>query len=115
MSRDDLIRLRHILDAAREAVTFARDHSRQDLDSERMLSLSLVRLLEVIGEAARGISSIFRQAHPEIAWKQMVGMRDRLSHGYFDVDLDIVWNTVIQDLPPLILNLGKIVDTRSGQ
>jgi uncharacterized protein with HEPN domain len=76
-----------------------------------MLSLSLVRLLEIIGEAARGISQEFRDAYPDIAWKNMVGMRDRLIHGYFDVDLDVVWETVIEDLPPLITHLEKIIDT----
>ncbi len=111
MHRNDLIRLRHIFDAGREAVAFASGHSREDLDKERMLSLSLVRLLEIIGEAARGISREFRDAYPDIAWKKIVGMRDRLIHGYFDVDLDVVWETVIEDLPPLITHLERIIDT----
>lgn len=83
MFKNDEIRLRHILDASREAMTFAERRSREDLDKDRMLNLSLVRLLEVIGEAARGISEQYRAAHPEIAWKKMAGMRDRLIHGYF--------------------------------
>jgi uncharacterized protein with HEPN domain len=74
-----------------------------------MLSLSLVRLLEIIGEASRGISEEIRLAHPEIAWKKMTGMRDRLIHGYFDVNLDVVWETVTQDLPPLIAQLEKLL------
>jgi uncharacterized protein with HEPN domain len=74
-----------------------------------MLSLSLVRLLEIIGEAARGISGPFRTAHPEVAWNKMVGMRDRLIHGYFDVNLDIVWETTAQDLPDLIAQVERIV------
>ena len=72
-----------------------------------MLCLSLVRLLEIIGEASRGISEEIRLAHPEIAWKKMTGMRDRLIHGYFDVNLDVVWETVTQDIPPLIAQLEK--------
>ena len=69
----------------------------------------MVRLLEIIGEAAKGITAEFRQEHSELPWKSMVGMRDRLIHGYFDVNLDIVWKTVINDLPPLINKLETIV------
>ena len=79
-----------------------------------MLNLSLVRLLEVIGEAARGISLEFREAHPDIAWKKIIGMRDRLIHGYFDVNLDVVRETVIEDLPPLIVQVKKIMPLKEG-
>jgi len=109
MFEDDIIRIHHILDAAREAVAFSQGRSRADLNSDRQLNLSLVRLLEIIGEAARGISTEFRQDHPELPWRSMVGMRDRLIHGYFDVNLDVVWETVTQDLPSLIEQLEKIV------
>jgi uncharacterized protein with HEPN domain len=109
MLKNDLVRLRYILDAAREAMAFCHGRSRDDLDANRMLSLSLIRLLEIIGEAARGVSAACRAAHPDIAWKNMAGMRDRLIHGYVDVDLDIVWQTVTKDLPPLVAQLGKIL------
>jgi uncharacterized protein with HEPN domain len=77
-----------------------------------MLNLSLVHLLEIIGEAARGISQESRDAHPEIAWKKMAGMRDRLIHGYYDVDMGVVWETVTKDLPPLISQLEKVLASR---
>ena len=109
MFKDDNVRIRHILDAAREAISFADDRSRTDLDTDRKLNLSLVRLLEIIGEAARGISEEFRDSHPDFPWNKMVGMRDRLIHGYFDVNLDVVWETVTQDLPSLTTQLEKIV------
>ncbi|MGA2094018.1 MAG: DUF86 domain-containing protein [Sedimentisphaerales bacterium] len=105
MLRTDKVRIRHILDASREAVEFAKGRSRAELDNDRKLNLSLVRLLEVIGEAARGLSDEFRMQFPEFPWKKMVGMRDRLIHGYYDVDLDIVWETVTEDLPGLINKL----------
>ena len=108
MRESDAIRLRHVLDAAREAVAFAAGHSRQDLDGDRMLSLSLVRLLEVMGEAAKGVSDDLRNASPNIPWRQMAGMRDRLIHAYFDVNLDAVWRTVTDDLPPLIDQLESM-------
>jgi uncharacterized protein with HEPN domain len=109
MFEDDSVRIRHILDAAREAIAFAKDRTRADLDTDRKLNLSLVRLLEIIGEAARGISQEFRDSHPALPWKTMIGMRDRLIHAYFDVNLDVVWQTVTEDLPPLIAQLKKIV------
>jgi uncharacterized protein with HEPN domain len=70
-----------------------------------------VRLLEVIGEAVRGIAQESRDAHPEIPWKKMAGMRDRLIHGYYDVDMDIVWETVTVDLSPLIGQLQQLLST----
>jgi len=109
MFKDDSVRIRHILDAAREAVAFSQGRSRADLGAERKLNLSLVRLLEIIGEASRGVSGQFREAHPDLPWKSMTGMRDRLIHAYFDVNLDVVWETVTEDLPPLITKLEKIV------
>ena len=109
MSEIDYVRVRHILDAAREAVSFSEGRCRADLDTDRKLNLSLVRLLEMIGEAARSLSQEFRQEHPYLPWKSMVGIRDRLIHGYFDINLDVVWQTVTEDLPPLIAQLEKIV------
>lgn len=108
MLKTDSVRLRHMLDAAREAIAFAQGRSRPDLDTDRMLNLSLVRLLEIIGEAAKGISSECRAAHAAVPWKQIAGMRDRLIHGYFDVNLDIVWQTITDDLPPLMRQLEQI-------
>jgi uncharacterized protein with HEPN domain len=109
MPTNDLVRVRHILDAARQALAFMRGRARADLDQDAMLSLALVRLLEIIGEAARGVSATTRELHRGIAWNQMAGMRDRLIHGYFDVNLDIVWQTINQDLPPLIAQLERIL------
>lgn len=108
MLNSDTVRIHHILDAATEALSFSQNRSKEDLYSDRMLSLALIRLLEIIGEAARGISPAFRGAHSELPWQSMAGMRDRLVHGYFDVDLDVVWETVSKDLPQLINQLKKI-------
>jgi len=109
MQRDDETCIRHILDAARKAHDFASSRKRADLEKDEMLALSLVRLLEIIGEAAGDISEEYRAKHPDIPWKKMVGLRNRLIHGYFDIDLDIVWDTVMGDLPPLIAALEKLV------
>ena len=99
---DDITRLNHILEAAQKAVSFTQGQNRRSLDENEILELALVRLLEIIGEATTGISSDFREKHPYISWHQMSSMRNRLIHGYFEVNMDIVWVTVTQELPPLI-------------
>lgn len=105
---DDLSRLRHMLDAARKAVEFVKGKDRGSLDSEEQLSLSLTRLIEIIGEAAKHVSPKLRSQHPEILWDDIAGTRDRLTHGYFDVDYDVIWEIVSADLPRLILQLEAI-------
>lgn len=109
MQRDDMVYIHHILDAARKALLFTQNHTRKELDTNEMLSLSLVRLLEIIGEAANVVSTDFRGKHSHIPWKKMIGLRNRLIHGYFDINLDIVWDTVVEDLPPLVAEMEKIV------
>jgi len=94
MPNPDIIRVRHMLDAAQEASSFVSDQSRADLDANRMLTLSLVKSIEIVGEAASKVSAAFREAHPEIPWTVIVTMRNRLIHAYFDVDLDRVWDTI---------------------
>ncbi|MFZ5994799.1 MAG: DUF86 domain-containing protein [Thermodesulfobacteriota bacterium] len=109
MQRDDIVYVRHILDAARKAIIFTQNRTREALDSDEMLSLSLVRLLEIIGEAANSVSVGFQEKYTQIPWKKMIGLRNRLIHGYFDINLDIVWDTIVEDLPPLVAKLGKII------
>ncbi|MCJ7818153.1 MAG: DUF86 domain-containing protein [Candidatus Thorarchaeota archaeon] len=105
----DEIRLRHMLDAVREALAFTSDKTRADVESNRMLILALIQLLEIIGEAANGITSEFRKDYAEVPWNSIIKMRHRLIHGYFDVDADIVWQTITNDLPPLRKRLEAIV------
>lgn len=109
MRRDDATSVVHILEAARKARGFVAGKKREDLEKDEKLALSLVRLLEIIGEAASGVSDGYRTKHADIPWKKMVGLRNRLIHGYFDIDLDIIWDTVTGDLPPLIKKLEKLV------
>ena len=109
MRSSDLVRLKHIVDTIHEATAFSQGRSYNDLYFDRMLNLSLVRLLEIIGETARGISRECRTGYPNVAWGKMVGMRDRLLQGYFDIDLDVVWQTVTSDLPPLLSQLEGII------
>ena len=98
-----------MLDAAREAVNFATGRTANDLARDRVLSLALVRCIEIIGEAASKISLDTRAGIEEIPWADVVGMRNRLIHAYFDIDYDRVYDTVTSDLPPLIANLERIL------
>ena len=106
---DDGVSLRHMLDHAREAVALIENRSRSDLDTDRMLSLALVRLAEIVGEAATRVSRPRRKRHPEILWSQIIGLRNRLIHGYDVIDFDILWQILTVDLPALIAMLEKIV------
>lgn len=100
MDPADVIRVRHMLAAAQEAVGFAAGRQRAQLDHDRMLVLAVVKALEIIGEAASKISPAAREATPNVPWQAIIGMRNRLIHGYFDINLDIVWTTVTDELPP---------------
>jgi uncharacterized protein with HEPN domain len=92
-----------------EAMTMVQGKKRSDLNSDRMMELSLVRLVEIIGEAAARVGTESREKYPSIPWLQIVGMRNRLIHGYDAVDLNVLWDTIIDDLPPLIDELEKIL------
>ncbi len=103
-----------MLDAAREAQSFAQGQTRKDIDSSRMLVLALVKDIEIVGEAATRVSEDVQRSHPEIPWPDIIGMRHRLIHAYFEINLDILWETVTTDLPPLIASLENIVPTEAG-
>jgi len=111
MRRDDSIRFRHMLDAAKEVMSFATNKTRRALDNDRMLTLSLVKSIEIIGEAASKVTDETKKRFPEIPWTNMIAMRNRLIHAYFDIDLDVLWGTIVDDLPPFIEDLEKIISS----
>lgn len=92
-------------DHAQELLTLMHGRSRRDLDTDRLLALAVVRLLEIIGEAANRVPVEERARRPEIPWSSIVSLRNRLIHGYDDVDHDIVWAIVSTDLPALVSQL----------
>ncbi len=112
MLSDDEIRLRHMLDAAREATSFVRESTRGDLNTNRQLVLALIKNIEIVGEAANRITEPTRQSLPELPWEQIIGMRNRLVHGYFDINLDIVWKTAREELPELIDLLESVISPK---
>ena len=101
MQPSDGDRLQDMLEAAQKARHHAAGKTFDDLESDELLQLALVRLIEVIGEAAKYVSGPTRDSLPEIPWSQVAGTRDRLIHGYSTVDLTVVWEIIIDDLPPL--------------
>jgi uncharacterized protein with HEPN domain len=102
---DDDVSLRQMRDHAREAVESARGKTRADLDRDRQFELALTRLVEIIGEAATRVSPATRAKHPAVPWPEILGLRNRIVHGYDKINLDILWQVVTDDLPPLIVQL----------
>jgi uncharacterized protein with HEPN domain len=98
-----------MLDHAVEAVGLARGRTRADLDRDRPFNLAMTRLLEIVGEAAARVSQATRDRCPQVPWSAISGMRNRLIHGYDDVDFDVLWDVVQHDLPALIADLQQIV------
>ena len=82
---------------------------RDDLDTDPMLLLAVVKALEIIGEAATKVTKNRQAEVPQIPWPQIISMRNRLIHAYFDIDTDVVWKTIVEDLPELIGNLKAII------
>ena len=107
--RDNIVRVRHMLDAAEKAVIYISQTSRDRFDDDEMRQLALVRLIEVVGEASKQTTPEFRETHPEIEWQKIGGMRDRLIHGYDTINLDILWNTCKEDVPRLIVQLRNVL------
>ena len=111
MSRhDDRISIADMLSHAKEAVDLLGETSREQLEDNRTLQLALTRLVEIVGEAANRVSKTTQSNHPEIPWHKIVGMRNRLIHGYDVADTDILWDTITDDLPPLITKLNELTN-----
>lgn len=115
MLKPDIVRLQHMVDAANEALSFIADRSRTELETDRALALALVKSIEIVGEAASRVSRELRSQSPEIPWADIITMRNRLIHSYFDVNLDIVWQTVTFELPPLVARIQKLLDANDSQ
>jgi uncharacterized protein with HEPN domain len=110
MLDEDRVRLRHMIDAAESAEQFLAGRRRADLDSDRMLLFALVRSIEIIGEAASKVSEKTRSVTPNLPWKAIIGMRNRLIHAYFDIDADVLWVTATVEVPDLLKRLRGLLD-----
>ena len=112
-AQDNLSRLKHISDACQEALKFVENQNQESLQQNRILALALVKELEIIGEAANNISSDCQLKYPDIPWKDMIGMRNRLVHAYFGINYDIVWKTVKESLPIVLRDIEVIIEQES--
>lgn len=111
--RDDRVYVGHMVDIANKAIGFVQGATRENFDNDELLRLSLTHLLQVIGEAARRVSPDFRAAYPQIDWKAIVGMRSKVVHDYLNVDEDVVWDTVMNELPSLVNELERILNSNN--
>jgi uncharacterized protein with HEPN domain len=111
--RDDTIYLRHIQDAINRIEEYV-----NGLDHKRFMYSSLVqdgviRQFEIIGEATKNLTSTFKEGYPEMPWKDIAGMRNKLIHQYFGVDIAALWDTVVQDLPDFKIQIARILSSVS--
>jgi uncharacterized protein with HEPN domain len=109
MLKDDTVYIGHMLDMARQARELVAGKTRADYDAETALRLALAHLVQNIGEAARRVSPQVQKVHPDVPWRNIVGIRHKVVHDYFYVDYDIIWDVVTSDLPALILRLEQIL------
>ena len=111
MSRhEDTVSLRQMLDHIEEAVALAQGRTRNDLESDRVFFLALLKLVEIVGEAATRVSQATQAAHPDLPWREVIGTRNRLIHGYDAVDYDILWEIVATDFPPVAEQLRTVLE-----
>jgi len=110
MVEDDPTRIKHIFDACKEIIQFTNSTSKSQFEINKILAYASVHLIEIIGEAASSVTLELKQKYSTIPWKHIIGMRNRLIHGYFDIDLDIVWQTIKNDIPNLLKEIVNIIE-----
>jgi len=115
MRSEDIIRVRHMIEAAREALSFIENKTRTHVEEDRLLALGLMKSIEIIGEAASKVSRESRERYSGIPWVDIIGMRNRLIHAYMDVDPEILWKTVVHDLPSLVPMLEDILEVEDSE
>lgn len=108
----DRVRLMHMLEAAQQALDFSRGRDRHSLDTDLMYRRAVVNCIQEIGEAAVQVSEATRDLVPALPWKKVVGMRNRLVHVYFNINLDLVWEVVAKDLTPAGRRAGTGLESR---
>jgi uncharacterized protein with HEPN domain len=113
MKEDDLVYLKHVLDAISRIEEYVQNVKHEDFMNNHLIQDGVIRQLEVIGEATKKLSKKIRNKYPDIPWKDIAGMRDKLIHDYFGVDLDAVWSTIEKDIPPLKEVISKIIKEES--
>lgn len=108
MKKDPQVYLNHILDSIKSVEEYTKGLTEEEFYGSPEKQDAIIRRIEIIGEAVRNLTEEFRQQYSEVVWKKIVGTRDKLIHEYFDVDLELIWEVVQKDLPPLKENILKI-------
>jgi uncharacterized protein with HEPN domain len=109
MKKDNIVYLRHMLDAISRTEGYTTGVGVEDFMGNNMIQAAVTREIEIIGEATKKLSKDFKEKYRNIPWKKMAGMRDKLIHDYLGVDLDAVWNTVEMDVPILKDKIKKVL------
>lgn len=109
MQDEDRIRLQHIIEEANEVLGFIKGYSLEDFINDGKTIRAVTRSIEIIGEAASKISTEFRKEHRDVPWAKIIGMRNRLIHAYFDIDHEILWQTVKVNIPEIIERIQKLL------
>jgi uncharacterized protein with HEPN domain len=109
MHKDDWIYIEHMLEMSRKAINAIHGKDRTAYDEDDILQMGLAHLIQIIGEAANQVSPEFQKAHPEVPWHRMVGTRHRIVLDCMNVDEDVVWEVVVNDLPALVTFLENLI------
>lgn len=111
---DPLVCMGHMRDHAQEAINMLGDMTEQELSEDRTIQLAVTRLIEIVGEAANRVTNEFRDLHPNVPWRQAVGMRHIIAHGYDIIEYAVIWDTVKNNLPELVRQLNAILGPSSN-
>lgn len=109
LDQKDSLRLHHIIEAVEHVLDFTKEVSEEDFGTDYEKQSAVIRQFEIIGEAASKLTPKFTEQHKDIGWSRVVGMRHKMIHGYFDVDVSIVWTTVTDDIPSLKTAVERIL------
>ncbi|MBC8382691.1 MAG: DUF86 domain-containing protein [Candidatus Cloacimonetes bacterium] len=109
-TKDDLVYLLHILDSIKWIESYVSDISQEQFLNNHLVQDAIIRQIEIIGEASKKLSNSLKQKYIFIPWKDIAGMRDKLIHGYFGVDIESVWKTIENDIPILKEQIISIID-----
>jgi len=115
ISKNDLAFIKHILDSADAIESFSEGMNKVELISNRMKRSAIIREIEIIGEAVKNLSVNLKNEHDEVQWKNIIGTRNKMTHHYFGVDIDMVWKIVKEDLPILKKQMEKIKKELAGE
>ena len=113
MKKDPKIFIEHILKSISQIELFSKGLTKDDFFKNELKQYAIIRAIEIIGEATKNIPASFRNKYPDIEWKKIAGTRDKLTHHYFGIDLDTVWNVIKEHIPKLKKDMEKIIKNNS--